>query len=244
MKWVIDKLLTFTGYAALAVVSLLLAVYAWLTYMNTAELGRYRFLVTTRIEVDGEVKSASSVIELRVTPRIEAYNFGFDFFGTAASFQLPRGGMLFVPLSIPEAMQYAEKGGAPLNLYDEATPPSMIYSAYYPKSAPGKWDNVRPSFEKAKKISVPDKSRPGFIWVPERALTYADLRFLHSHELSTPAWSRELGYLIKYLDTTIEPTTAQLATRQPLEAPWIVSVREKSPQYLSSVRNAFELGER
>ncbi len=54
MGWVIDKLLTFTGYAALAVVILLMAGIGWLRYMNTAGsavTGSWSPLTTVRLSL-------------------------------------------------------------------------------------------------------------------------------------------------------------------------------------------------
>jgi hypothetical protein len=224
----------------------LIASLALWNLTTPSELGRYRFLVTTRIEVDGEIKSASSVIELRVTPRIESYNFGFDSFGITPFFVLnPGGDMLFVSAVYTGTYETLTPYSAPpKDRFQREDLSSTIISVYYPKGVKGKWIYVRPAFDRAQKTKAPDNISLELIWVPRNAATYRDLRFLHAHELSTPDWSQIFGHSIKYLDTTIEPTKAPLVMRQALNAPWLESVRNGLPSSHLRGRNAFELGER
>ena len=174
-------------------------------------------VVTTRIEVDGEVKSASSVYEYRFTPRIEATNYGFDSFGTSAAIELgATRGKLFV-ISGPVSSTSAERQRA---TYEGLRFGQLFYDAYVPDGHRQKWREVKRYLYHASKVILPQNIRPSFAWVPTNASNYKEITTVHAHELS-----EKFGASVRYVDTSVEPTKLPFATRLAIDEPWLESMR-------------------
>jgi hypothetical protein len=187
------------------------------------ELGRYRFLYTVRIEVDGQVRSGSSVVEFRADSRIEAFNYALSEYGVSPWIDLGKErGALLAPLWA----RYLDKKRLPNGLdYAQLPLISILYELFVPSSERGKWEKVSRYLDQATEKTLAARYRPDFLWVPADAATYKDLRLIHSHEFEDA-----IGPSIQYLDCSLKPTHSQLRTQLDIEPPWLKSLRVRPAQ--------------
>jgi hypothetical protein len=200
------------------------------------ELGRYRFLYTVRIEVDGQVRSGSSVVEFRADSRIEAHNYALTEFGVSPWIDLGKErGLVLAPLWA----RYLDKKKLPTGLdYAQLHLINILYELFVPLSERGKWEKASRYLDQATEKALSAVYRPDFIWVPADAATYKDLQLIYSHEFEDV-----IGAGILYVDCSLKPTRSPLKTQLDIESPWLKSVRSNRSK-VPIVMTSIELGER
>jgi hypothetical protein len=200
------------------------------------ELGRYRFLYTVRIEVDGQVRSGSSVIEFRADSRIEAHNYAFREVGVAPRVDLGKDrGILFAALMGRNSTFEATSSHPG---YSELYVVKMLRELFVPLKERQKWATVSRRLDHARESTLPPEYRPDFVWVPPGATQYGDLQMVHSHEFEDV-----IGTSIRYVDCSLSPTRLGVQAQLDIDAPWLESLRENRRTARTVYLSALELGE-
>jgi hypothetical protein len=200
------------------------------------ELGRYRFLYTVRIEVDGQVRSGSSVVEFRASSLIEAHNYALREVGVAPRIDLGKDrGILFATLMGRNSTFEATSSHLE---YSELYVVDMLSELFVPLKERQKWATVSRRLDHARESTLPPEYRPDFVWVPPGATQYGDLQMVHSHEFEDV-----IGTGIRYVDCSLSPTRLAVQTQLDIDAPWLVSLRDNRLKASNPSLSCLELGE-
>ncbi len=178
----------------------------------------FRYRLTFTVKLNGETKSASSVIDV-LYYGVSNTASGFDgryfytaYKGVAPIIDLGPYGTLAAAMS-PDLREYY-RGRGSLN----CAPPQSATDL--PNAFGLKLDGLRKMPEGERQL--PDNLLPAFIWFP------AGQPYTSARQICPPAFSSVIGAPIELQSVTIEVARdAPLATRLQIKAPWLDEIRNR-----------------
>jgi hypothetical protein len=173
---------------------------------------KFRYRLTVEVAVDGEVKSASSIIEVTYYGKGEFTRYNSYYRGVAPVVDLGRHGMLVAAMAVDFA-EYARRKreyGLTCKLAKDA---SNLPDVFHLDAA----DLVK---LRTGKRELADGGYPAFIWFPDGA------PYERAQQICPEEFSRVIGANVVLRSVTMEiAPDAPVKTRLELTAPWLDEIR-------------------